>query len=265
MKSVSHLKIQRRSFPFPLWNNRTSVPLWCMLGWSDSLPTCHVWDPSCHLSLARSIGTWLIPHAHTFAPYTHTRCLRALGSEFSALSSTIKRIQYLSVPVHASSKAKQNWQQWLQACKKGTNTLLLSHGSAEHRMGVFWESALFKSHLSKGSSENVASQTAKSACQSKESPKGRMALLQVLCPLILLNWRGSSWQLQCSNSSFHKKEGLGFPVSTQHAHSSSPSEANQKPAWQWKGKATWLHDMNHLEMKSATAEPMALTPPLRGY
>lgn len=73
--SESSFKIHRRNLPFPLWNNITSAPQCCTLCWSDSLPTCHVWDPSCHLSLTRSIGTRLIPHTppplHTHA-HEHT-------------------------------------------------------------------------------------------------------------------------------------------------------------------------------------------------
>lgn len=78
--------------------------------------------------------------------------------------------------------------------------------------------------------------------RSKEPPKGRTALLQVLCPVILFNCRGSSWQLQHSNSSPYEEQGVCFSVSVQHAHSCSLSEATQNPAWQWDGKATLSHD-----------------------
>lgn len=72
MKSESHLKIQPRNSLFPLWSHRMSVPPWCTLRLSDSLSNCHLWDPSPHLSQARSTGTWLTPHTHAHPALRHT-------------------------------------------------------------------------------------------------------------------------------------------------------------------------------------------------
>lgn len=81
--------------------------------------------------------------------HTHTRppCSQAHSRK---VSPTIRRIRYLSIPLHVSHKAKQYWQQWLQASKKGTNSLVqLSTGwvfllgkctlQEQPVKGQFWE------------------------------------------------------------------------------------------------------------------------------
>lgn len=119
---------------------------------------------------------------------------------------------------------------------------LLSHGSAEHRKGLPLGKCSLTVALQRTARWMQELRQQSQPARSKEPPKGRTALLQVLCPVILFNCRGSSWQLQHSNSSPHEEEGVCFPVSVQHAHSCSLSEAKQNPAWQWYGKVTLSHD-----------------------
>lgn len=95
MKSMSHLKIQHRNFPFPL-QSITSVPQWCTLCWSDSS----------NLSLLRLQSSPLLgkTNKHTILLHTHT-CSWVYSSEvffffFFAFSHPIERIQYFSVLCH---------------------------------------------------------------------------------------------------------------------------------------------------------------------
>lgn len=204
MKSVSHLKIQCRNFPFPLRNNTMSVPQWCTLCWSDSLPTCHVSDPSRHLSLARSIGTRLIPHTttptHTHAHPAH----RDRAASFLPLPPPLGGFSiYLFLCMCHTRQNKTDsggfklvrreqivFSPLMVQLTTGWVFLLGKRSLQELPVkGQLWEHRRLRYH----------SQPARS----KESPKGRTALLWVLCPLILFDWRGSSWQLQHSNAFPH--------------------------------------------------------------
>lgn len=81
MKSMSHLKIQHRNFPFPL-QSITSMPQWCTLCWSDSFLICHVWDSSHHLFLARWTSTRFY--------YTHTPARGCTAVSFLPFSPPLR-------------------------------------------------------------------------------------------------------------------------------------------------------------------------------
>lgn len=195
MKSVSHLKIQPRNFPFPLWSHRMSVPPWCTLCWNDSLSNCHVWDPSPHLSLARSTGTWLTPHTHAHPALRHT-AVRFLP--FPPPLGGFDIYLFLCMCHTRQSKADSGGFKLL---RKEQISFLLSHGSAEHRVSFPFGQVLSSRAACPRAVLGTQLRQQSQPARSKESPKGRTTLLPVLCPLILFNWKSSPWQFQHSNSS----------------------------------------------------------------
>lgn len=157
MKSVSHLKIQPRNFPFPLWSHRMSMPPWCTLCWSNSLSTCHVWDPSPHLSQARSTGMWLTPHTHAHPALRHT------AGRFLPFPPPLGGFDIYLFLCMCHKRQSKTDSSGFKLLRKEQFSPLSWFSWAQGEFSS-WASALFKSSLSKGSSGNTA-QTAKSACQ----------------------------------------------------------------------------------------------------
>lgn len=227
MKSVSHLKIQPRNFPFPLWRHIMSVPPWC---WSNSLSTCHVWDPSPHLSQARSTGTWLTPHTHAHSALRHT------AGRFLTFPSPLGGFDiYLFLCMCHKRQSKTDSSGFKLLRKEQTVFSLMV------QLSTGWVFLLGKCSLQE---QPVKGQFWEHSSDSKVSLPGARSLLREgrhcsKCSALSSFLIGKALH-DSSNTAIPLPLGREYLLSCFNATCCSLLKANQSPAWQWNGKAIWV-------------------------